>query len=346
MMKYPWGHSRRFNAYPEYMRNIFGSRVQKVAIDAGFTCPNRDGSTGTGGCTFCSNDAFNPSYCSATKPIQQQIREGIEFHHGRYRKALKYIAYFQAYSNTYKPLDELKKLYSQALEIDDVIGLIIGTRPDCIHDEMLDYLQQLSENTFLVIEYGIETINNKTLERINRGHTFEDAVAAIEKTVARNIRTGAHFIFGLPGELREEMINSIGIISTLPLHAVKFHQLQIFKGTRMADEYRENPEKFQLFNDLDDYLEFISVCIENLNPDFVVERIAGEAPPRYCEGIVWDLRNDQILVRFEKLLEKKNTWQGKKWLENQCRLVKTKSYPSHFERVQPAVGQTGERGNK
>ncbi|MBN2611941.1 MAG: TIGR01212 family radical SAM protein [Bacteroidales bacterium] len=315
---FPWGTARRFNAYPDYMRKLFGTRVQKVAIDAGFTCPNRDGTKGWGGCTYCSNEAFNPSYCSASKSITQQVSEGIEFHRNRYRRALGYIAYFQAYTNTYKSLEELDKMYSEALAVEGVTGLIIGTRPDAVDDKKLDYLAKLAEKTYLVIEYGIESVYNKTLERVNRCHTFEETVIALEKTAARHIRTGGHFIFGLPGETREEMLKSVAVISQLPLDAVKFHQLQIFKGTVMAGEYQVHPENFSLFNDLDEYLEFMVSCIENLNPGFVVERIAGEAPPRYCEGIVWDLRNDQILVKFEKLLEKRNTWQGKKWLERNC----------------------------
>ncbi|MFO7655971.1 MAG: TIGR01212 family radical SAM protein [Bacteroidales bacterium] len=313
---YTWGTSRRFNAYPDYMRKLFGTRVQKVAIDAGFTCPNRDGTKGWGGCTYCINDAFNPSYCSASKTISEQVIEGIEFHRRRYRRVLKYIAYFQAYTNTYKSLAELDRMYSEALAVEGITGLIIGTRPDAINDQMLDYFAGLAEKTYLVIEYGIESVYNKTLERVNRCHTFEEAVTALEKTAARHIRAGGHFIFGLPGETRDEMLNSIALISQLPLNAVKFHQLQIFKGTAMATEFQSHPENFSLFNDLDEYLEFITDCIENLNPAFVVERIAGEAPPRYCEGIAWDLRNDQILVKFEKLLEKKNTWQGKNWPGN------------------------------
>lgn len=315
MIKYQWETSRRFNAYPDYMRRKFGSRVQKVAIDAGFTCPNRDGRIGNGGCTFCSNDAFNPSYCSPSKSIRQQIQEGIEFHRERYRRAPKYIAYFQAYTNTYKPLEELKKIYSEALEEEEVIGIIIGTRPDCVDEAMLDYFQMLAEKTYLVIEFGIESINNSTLERINRGHTFEDSIVALEKSASRGLRTGGHFIFGLPGETREALLNSIDTVSKLPLSAVKFHQLQIFKGTKMAMEYKEHPENFELFTDLNEYLEFMACCIENLNPCFVIDRIAGEAPPRYCEGIIWNVRYDRILAKFEKLLEKKNTWQGKNWLE-------------------------------
>jgi radical SAM protein (TIGR01212 family) len=314
MMNYPWKHSRRFNSYPDYMRSLFGTRVQKVAVDAGFTCPNRDGKVGTGGCTFCDNDAFNPSYCGAYKPIRQQIAEGKAFHKTRYKSATKYMAYFQTYSNTYKPLDELENIYRQALDEEGIVGIVIGTRPDCVDDHMLDYFQLLSEKTYIVIEYGIESVYNKTLQRINRGHSFEDLVEALEKTSMRGIRTGGHMIFGLPGERMEEMLDSAKVISRLPLNSVKFHQLQILKNTRMAEEYKEHPEYFQFLPAIEEYLEFIVKYVENLNPSFVLERIAGETPPRFNVRIPWDLRYDQILVKFEKLLEERDTWQGKKWI--------------------------------
>jgi radical SAM protein (TIGR01212 family) len=315
MMIYPWKHNRRFNSYPDCMRRIFGTRVQKVAVDAGFTCPNRDGKVGTGGCTFCNNDAFNPSYCNASRQIRQQLRDGKEFHKTRYRSATKYMAYFQAYSNTYKPLDELRKIYQEALDEEDIVGLVIGTRPDCIDDYKLDYFQMLSEKAYIVLEYGIESVYNKTLRRINRGHTFEDLVKALEKTAHRGIKTGGHMIFGLPGESMEEMLDSARVISKLPLHSVKFHQLQIIKNTRMAEEYHEHPEYFQFLPGIDTYLEFMVEYIENLNPFFVLERIASETPPRFNVRIPWDLRYDQILLRFENLLEEKDTWQGKKWMD-------------------------------
>ena len=202
---YPWGHERRFNAYSNYFRSLYGARVQKVSIDAGFTCPNRDGTRGTGGCTYCNNDAFNPSYCIPEKSVSQQIEEGIQFHKWRYNEAVSYLAYFQAYSNTYAPVEKLRRLYSEALEYPGVIGLIIGTRPDCIDDEKLTLLKELSDKYYVAIEYGIESCYNRTLSRINRGHTFEEAVQAVEQTSALGIKTGAHFIFGLPGESRQEI---------------------------------------------------------------------------------------------------------------------------------------------
>jgi radical SAM protein (TIGR01212 family) len=310
-VKFPWGHERRFNAYSNYFRTLYGARVQKVSIDAGFTCPNRDGSKSIGGCTYCNNDAFNPSYCEPVKPVPQQIDEGITFHKWRYNEAVSYLAYFQAYSNTYAPLTKLKKLYEEALSYPGVIGLIIGTRPDCIDDEKLEYIKDLSEKYYIAIEYGIESCYNKTLLRINRGHSFEDAVMALERTSALGINTGAHFIFGLPGETREEMLNQVDIISRLPLKTVKFHQLQIIKGTTMETEFKNNPGDFNLFT-WEEYLDFFISFLERLNPSIVVERFTGEAPPRFLTGESWGKkRTDQIVNLIETRLEELNTWQGK-----------------------------------
>lgn len=309
--KYPWGHERRFNACSNYFRNVYGTRVQKVSIDAGFTCPNRDGTKGSGGCTYCNNDAFNPSYCVPSKSISQQIEEGIEFHKWRYNRAVSYLAYFQAYSNTYAPLDKLKKLYEEALSNQDVIGLIIGTRPDCIDEEKLAYIKELSQKYYITVEYGIESCYNKTLKRINRGHSFEDAAEAVKRTDLLGINTGAHFIFGLPGETRKEMLDQVSIISSLPLKTIKFHQLQIIKGTNMEKEFQNNPEDFNLFT-WEEYLDFFISFIERLNPSFVVERFTGEAPPRFLAIKAWsEKRTDQIASIIEKRLEELDTYQGR-----------------------------------
>ncbi len=308
---FPWGNDRRFNAYSNYFRNLYGARVQKVSIDAGFTCPNRDGSRGVGGCTYCNNNAFNPSYCKPEKSVSQQIAEGIKFHKWRYNEAVSYLAYFQAYSNTYAPLETLKKLYEEALNYPEVIGLIIGTRPDCIDEEKLEYLKELSVNHYIAVEYGIESCYNQTLKRINRGHTFEEAVRAVKMTSGLGINTGAHFIFGLPGESREEMLDQADMISELPLTTVKFHQLQIIKGTSMETEFKNNPGDFNLFT-WDEYLDFFIAFIERLNPAIVVERFTGEAPPRFLTGEGWGKkRTDQIVNLIEKRLEDLGTWQGK-----------------------------------
>lgn len=311
---FPWGDDRRFNSYNSYFTREFGSRVQKISIDAGFSCPNRDGKISSGGCTFCRNDAFNPSYCRPEKSVRQQIEEGIEFHQRRYRRAKSYLAYFQAYSNTYKPVDELEKLYREALSVEGVIGLVIGTRPDCINKEILDMLKDL--NTTVILEYGVESVYDSTLQRVNRGHGFATAKKAIELTHEYGFHCGGHFIFGLPGESRDMMLRAADVISDLPLTTVKFHQLQIFKDTKMAKEYLTNPADFHLFT-LDDYIEFVIDFIERLNPNLVIERFAGEVPPRYLVSKPWlNLRYDQVLALIEKRLEERNTYQGRLYSSN------------------------------
>lgn len=315
-MNYPWGNKRRINAASNYLRKTFGTRIQKVTLDAGFTCPNRDGKIAKGGCAFCNNDAFNPSYCTPEKSISRQITEGIEFHQNRYRSAGKYFAYFQAYSNTYGTLPFLQKCYNQALENEKIIGLIIGTRPDCIDEPKLEYLARLAENHYIVIEYGVESIYNKTLHLINRGHSFDDSVKALELTRKYGLHSGAHFIFGLPGESRKEMSDSVHVISQLPLHTIKFHQLQIVRGTQFAKDYQQKRTNFDLFS-LDEYIHFMSEFLGRLNPDFVVERLAGETQPRNNIGESWGLRYDQVLQRIENKMKEKDIWQGKEFSSNQ-----------------------------
>ncbi len=313
---YSWGHHRRFNAYSNYFQSRFGTRMQKLSVDAGFTCPNRDGSKGTGGCTFCSNDAFNPSYCLPEKSVTQQLNEGIEFHRWRYKKAAQYLAYFQAYSNTYASIDKLKVIYNEALNVDGIAGLVIGTRPDCITDELLDYFTELGQHYFIAVEYGIESCYDKTLLNVNRGHDFATTVEAIQRTVERGLFTGGHLIFGLPGESKEEMLAEAHILSTLPLHSIKFHQLQVFKNTTMEMQYKEHPEIFRFF-EFEEYCDFIVDFLEQLRPDIIVERFAGEVPPRFQAGPGWGLiRNEKIVSLIEKRLQERNTWQGKHFTQN------------------------------
>ena len=331
-MTYSWGDNRRFNSYSNYFTKQFGSRVQKISIDAGFSCPNRDGKISTGGCTFCSNEAFNPSYCRPEKSIKQQIEEGIEFHRRRYRRASQYLAYFQPFSNTYKPLEELKGIYSQAFEAIDsisalscarndmvskalekpeIVGIVIGTRPDLIDEDILQYLNEIKKTHYVMLEYGVESVYDETLKRVNRGHDFATAEKAIRMTADFGIPCGAHFIFGLPGESKAMMLDAADVISRLPLTTVKFHQLQIFKGTKMAEEYLEHPEHFHLF-DLEEYIDFVIDFAERLNPDIVIERFAGEVPPRFLVSEPWmKLRYDEVLARIEKRMEERESWQGR-----------------------------------
>jgi len=314
-MNYPWGTERRLNTYSDYFKKRFGGRVQKITIDAGFTCPNRDGTCGNGGCTFCNNKAFNPSYNDPDKSIAEQIRQGMKFHRTRYRKAAQYLAYFQAFSNTHADLATLKSRYEQALEIPDVVGIVIGTRPDCVDEEKLDYFSELSDRVYVVLEYGIESLLDKTLQRINRGHSVEKTAWAIRETAKRNIRVGGHMIIGLPGETRKDFLNSVYQLSSWPLNNLKFHQLQIIRGTAMATEFQEQPEDFENFS-LDEYLDLMMEMVEHLNPEIVVERIAGEVSPGMSIREGWGIRYDVVLHNFEALLEKNNTWQGKYYKSN------------------------------
>lgn len=312
-MIYPWGDERPFNSYSGYFKRLFGGRMQKLTVNAGFTCPNRDGRVGTGGCTFCNNEAFTPSYCTPAKSVTQQLEEGIEFHRNRYRTAQHYLAYFQSFSNTYAPLDQLRRIYNEALAHPLVAGLVIGTRPDCVDDAVLDYFAELARDRYVIIEYGIESCYDATLQAVNRGHDFACARRAVEATAARGIHTGAHFILGLPGESDEQMVAAADIINALPLDTVKFHQLQIFRDTPMAADWAAHPERYR-FRTLDEYLDLFIRILQRLRPDLVVERFAGEAPPRYHCGPTWGLiRNEQLLARLERRLLEEGTYQSQLW---------------------------------
>ncbi len=302
---------QRYNSYVGYFKKVYGQRLQKVVVDGGFTCPNRDGSVSTGGCTYCDNSAFHPGYSTPNIPILTQIDEGIKFHKVRYRNAEKFLAYFQPYSNTYAPLERLKTLYQEALSHPQVAGIVIGTRPDCVDEYKLDYLAELAKEHIVIVEYGIESCYDETLRRINRGHDFETARKALEMTAQRGIKTGAHFIFGLPGESVQQMIDSAAIINTLPLHSVKFHQLQIVRGTAMEEEFAQKREDFVTFT-LEEYLDFFVAFLERLRPDIFIERFAGEVPPRFLNTIPWGLiRNVELVRLLEKRLEELDTWQGR-----------------------------------
>lgn len=309
-MTYPWGDSRRYNSYAGYFRRVFGGRVQKLSVDAGFTCPNRDGTIAERGCTFCNNGAFTPSYCTPSKSICQQIEEGIGFHKWRYRGAARYLVYFQSFTNTYAPLGRLRELYGEALAHPDVAGIVVGTRPDCIDEEKLDYFAGLSRTHYVAVEYGIESTCDETLRAVNRGHDFATACRAVRMTAERGLHVGAHFILGLPGESDEMLVAQTSLINALPLTTVKFHQLQIFRDTPMAAQYDADPKRFRFWT-LDEYIALFTEILRRLRPSLVVERFASEAPPRYHYGPDWGLvRNEQLWTLLEKRLEETGAWQG------------------------------------
>ena len=309
-MGFPEG--KRYNSFVGYFRRKYGERLQKIVLDAGFTCPNRDGKVGRGGCTYCDNAAFHPSYSTAGKSLHQQMDEGIEFHKVRYRTTEHYLAYFQSFSNTYAPLERLKQLYEEALSHPSVVGIVVGTRPDCVDEQKLDYLAELAKEYVVIVEYGIESCYDETLRRINRGHDFETSRRAVEMTAQRGLDVGVHFILGLPGETRQMMLDSCAMINALPIRSVKFHQLQIVKGTRMEQEYAACPEDFERFT-LDEYLDFFVDMLERLRPDIFIERFVGEVPPRFVNETPWGLiRNVELLRLLDRRLEERDTWQGRR----------------------------------
>jgi radical SAM protein (TIGR01212 family) len=308
---YPWGHNKRYNDFSTHFGSKFDGRVQKISINAGFTCPNRDGTRGVGGCTYCNNKTFQPSYCDLNNILKVQLEEGIAFFSRKYT-AMQYLAYFQSYTNTYAPVSMLSELYSEALRYPGVIGLVIATRPDCLSDEVLDLLGELSQKYYVMVELGIETVENQTLERINRGHTWEESVRALNETAHRSIHNCAHLILGLPGENHEDFMKQARVISSLPVEIIKLHQLQIHTGTAMAHEYAQFPDRFHPFS-VGEYIELVVDYLENLNPAIIVERFVSSAPENMVIAPRWGLKNYEFVAKVEKRLHERDTWQGRLW---------------------------------
>ncbi len=293
----------RYLDFGTWIRQQFPFRVQKISIDAGFTCPNRDGKISSGGCTFCDNRTFSPSFCTKEKTITRQLEDGKAFFAHKYPD-MKYLAYFQSFTNTYAKIDQLKQMYEEALAVDDVVGVVIGTRPDCMSNELLDYLETLSHQTFLIVEYGIESANNQTLLRINRGHTFECSRDTIERTHARGILTGGHIILGLPGEDQQESLRQTPIISSLPLDILKIHQLQIIRGTRLAREYARQP--FHLYS-VEEYIDLIISYVSLLRDDLVLERFVSQSPADLLIAPKWGLKNHEFTNLLNKRIRERTT---------------------------------------
>jgi hypothetical protein len=295
-----------YHDYGTWIRSRFPFRVQKISVDAGFTCPNRDGRLSTGGCIYCDNRTFNPSYCQRQDSITRQLEAGKQFFARKYPE-MKYLAYFQAYTNTYATIDRLRQLYEEALQVEDVVGIVIGTRPDCVSDALLDYLEDLNQRCFLIVEYGVERANNDTLRRINRGHTFEQSRLAIEKTHQRGILTGAHIILGLPGEDAQENLRQASVISALPVDILKIHQMQIIRGTRLADEFEKQP--FHIYT-IDEYIRLIAHFIQRLRKDMVLERFVSQSPKEMLIAPHWGLKNHEFTDLLNNYLKAHDIHQG------------------------------------
>jgi radical SAM protein (TIGR01212 family) len=305
---------QRYNEFGPWLKNLLGMKVQKISINAGFTCPNRDGSVGVGGCTYCNNQTFNPEYCRTEKSVVQQLEEGKRFFARKYPE-MKYMAYFQAYTNTYSELDDLKRKYEDALGVDGVVGLVIGTRPDCVPDNLLDYLAELNRQVCVIVEYGIESVYDKTLERINRGHDYACVVDSVNRTSERGLITGGHVILGLPGESRDDILKCADVLSELPLTTLKLHQLQLIKGTRMAEEYFATPEGFHLFG-ADEYVDLVIDYVEHLRPEIVLERFVSQSPSSLLAIPGWGLKNFEFVEKVRHRMEERNAYQGRLYLGN------------------------------
>ena len=295
-----------YNDFSNWMKGYFPFKVQKISIDAGFSCPNRDGSISTGGCTYCDNRTFNPSYCDRSKSVTAQLELGKQFFARKYPD-MKFLAYFQAYTNTYANIGKLKEMYEEALAVPDVVGIVIGTRPDCMPTSLLDYLQQLSQRTFLIVEYGVESANNRTLQRINRGHTFECSQETIHETHQRGILTGAHIILGLPGEDADECLRQAPLISALDIDILKIHQMQIIRGTKLAVKYAERP--FHLFS-INEYIQLIAKYIQYLRKDLVLDRFVSQSPAELLIAPKWGLKNHEFTHLLDNYLAKEHITQG------------------------------------
>lgn len=307
---------RRYHVYNDWAKSKYGGRLQKVSIDAGFTCPNRDGSLGIGGCSFCNNEGFSPSYLLEQRDILDQIDTGVEFMRRRYPKTKGFLAYFQSYSNTYGDLKTLKSTYDKALAHPDICGLVIGTRPDCLPDETLDYLAELSTRTLVELEIGIESCNDIVLQECLRGHDFSCTQDAIRRAAQRGLFITGHLLIGLPLETEESLLAGAQILANLPLDALKFHQLQIVRNTRLANQYRAAPESVPLLNP-ESYLNSVVDMLEHLPSGIKIQRLGSEVPPNIRISPDWGMRLDKFPARLEERLKARDTWQGRLFRERQ-----------------------------
>lgn len=301
----------RYNDYGSFLQQHFAGKVQKISINGGFTCPNRDGTVGRGGCTFCNNQTFNPDYCRSELSVTEQLQEGIRFFARKY-PTMRYLAYFQAYTSTYDNIDRLIARYEEALSVEGVVGIIIGTRPDCMPPALLDYLAQLAQRTFVTVEYGVESTIDTTLQRINRGHDYASAVEAITRTAQAGIITGAHLILGLPGESRNDMLSHASRLSQLPLHTIKLHQLQLIRGTVMGNEYEIHPQQFDI-PDIDTYIDLAIDFTELLRPDIVIERFVSQSPAELLLAPHWGVKNHEFTARLLRRMRERDAYQGSRW---------------------------------
>jgi uncharacterized protein len=307
--------TRRYNAFGQLMKDLFGQAVYKVNVDAGFTCPNRDGTVSVGGCIYCNNDSFRPSACTSTASVRDQIEKGIPYLRRRYG-AEKFIVYFQPFTNTYAPVGTLERLYREALEQPGVVGLAIGTRPDCVDEEKIALLEELATDRFILVEYGLQSIHDRTLAFINRGHDYDCFKRTLAMSAGRGIKIGAHLILGFPTETRDDMLAMADELSGLPLGFLKLHQLQVIKDTALADLFAAKP--FATLG-YEEYIALVADFLERLSPDIVLQRLFAAAPDDILVAPVWNKTRSEFLNDLDAYLERTEIHQGKR--------LKTKRFP-------------------
>lgn len=304
---------KRYYTFNRHLRDTFGGKVFKVSLDAGFTCPNRDGTKGWGGCIYCSPRGSGDFAGAVTHSIEQQFSEVKERMQKKWPKAL-YLAYFQAYTNTYAPVSELRKLYEEALRQEGVVGISLATRPDCLPEEVLDYLEELNNKTYLWVELGLQSIHDRTMEWVKRGHSYAEFLEGVAALHARGIRICVHIILGFPGETYEDMMATARAVAALPVQGVKIHLLHVLKGTPLAKLFQKEP--FPLLT-IEEYVSLAADILEILPPGMIIHRLTGDGPPDDLIAPLWSRKKWEVLNAIDQELVNRDTWQGKKFNENE-----------------------------
>jgi radical SAM protein (TIGR01212 family) len=330
---------RRYYAFSQFLKERFGTKVCRVTVDGGFTCPNVDGTVAVGGCVYCDNRSFSPNRRQPRVPVRDQVRRGIEALRRRYPSAERYLAYFQAATNTYAPVEKLRRLYDEALEHPQIVGLAIGTRPDCVPEPVLRLIESYARERYVCLELGLQTIHDRSLDWMNRGHHFDSFVDAVERCQGRGFDLCAHVILGLPDESHADMLATADTLAQLPVQAVKIHNLHVVRDTPLEEMYRAG--NIRLFEQTE-YVNIVCDFLERLPASMVIQRLQGDAPPDYLVAPAWCLDKQGVLLAIQAELERRGTWQGIRCQEQSAHSKTERGAGSHQRRALPLVPQPSE----